>query len=47
MVIFAGAGLSIPSGYIDWKGLLKDFAGEVGLDIEKETCDYCAFLAKD
>jgi hypothetical protein len=22
--IFAGAGLSIASGYVDWKGLLKD-----------------------
>lgn len=37
VAIFAGAGLSVASGYVDWKGLLKDFANEVGLDVEKET----------
>jgi hypothetical protein len=35
--IFAGAGLSVASGHVDWKGLLKDFAEELGLNIEKET----------
>lgn len=34
--IFAGAGLSRASGYVDWKNLLKPLAEEVGLDIEKE-----------
>ena len=35
--IFAGAGLSVASGHVDWKGLLKDFADELNLDIDKET----------
>jgi hypothetical protein len=35
--IFAGAGLSIPAGVVDWKGLLRDVAREIGLDVEKET----------
>lgn len=34
--IFAGAGLSVASGYVDWKTLLKDFAEELDLDISKE-----------
>lgn len=34
--IFAGAGLSAPAGFVNWKGLLKEFAEELGLDIEKE-----------
>ncbi|ULG71494.1 SIR2 family protein [Macrococcus brunensis] len=34
--IFAGAGTSIDSGYVNWKGLLKPFAEELDLDIEKE-----------
>jgi hypothetical protein len=34
--IFAGAGLSAASGHVDWKALLKDFAEELDLDIEKE-----------
>lgn len=35
-VIFAGAGLSAASGHVDWKALLKDFADELDLDIQKE-----------
>lgn len=34
--IFAGAGLSVGAGYVDWKGLLEDIASEIGLDINKE-----------
>jgi hypothetical protein len=34
--VFAGAGLSIPAGYVNWKGLLKDIAEELGLEIDKE-----------
>lgn len=34
--IFAGAGLSAPAGFVNWKGLLKELAEELGLDIEKE-----------
>lgn len=34
--IFAGAGLSAPLGFVNWKGLLKDLADELNLNIEKE-----------
>lgn len=34
--IFAGAGLSAPAGFVNWKELLKDLADELDLDIEKE-----------
>jgi len=34
--VFAGAGLSIPAGMVDWKGLLKDIAKDIGLDVDKE-----------
>ena len=34
--IFAGAGLSSSLGFVNWKGLLKDLAEEIDLDIEKE-----------
>ena len=37
--IFAGAGLSRASGYVDWKSFLKPLAKELNLDIEKER-DY-------
>lgn len=44
--IFAGAGLSRASGYVDWKNLLRPLAKEVELDIEKEkdflsVAQYC------
>jgi hypothetical protein len=35
--IFAGAGLSRSAGYVDWKGLLKEIAEELGLSIDKES----------
>lgn len=35
--VFAGAGLSIPAGIVDWKELLRDVAQEIGLDVERET----------
>ncbi|RIW32554.1 hypothetical protein D3H55_13305 [Bacillus salacetis] len=34
--IFAGAGLSRGSGFVDWRGLLRDIATELDLDINKE-----------
>lgn len=34
--IFAGAGLSKSAGYVDWPGLLKPMANELGLDISRE-----------
>lgn len=33
---FVGAGLSVDAGFVDWRGLLRDFAGELGLDIDTE-----------
>lgn len=35
--VFAGAGLSRAGGAVDWKELLRDFATELGLDLEVET----------
>lgn len=35
--VFAGAGLSASSGFVNWKVLLKEAAEELGLDIDKET----------
>ena len=35
--VFAGAGLSAPSGYVNWKELLRPLAVELNLDIDKET----------
>ncbi|RZJ73705.1 MAG: hypothetical protein EOO45_10020 [Flavobacterium sp.] len=35
--IFAGAGLSVGAGYVDWRNLLKDIAKEVDLEVDRET----------
>lgn len=35
--VFAGAGLSRPSGFVDWKGLLRPLASDIDLDVDKET----------
>jgi SIR2-like domain len=35
-VVFAGAGLSVDSGFFDWKKLLAPLAKQLGLDIEEE-----------
>jgi len=34
--IFAGAGLSVPAGFVDWKALLRPLAEDIGLDISRE-----------
>ena len=34
--IFAGAGLSIPAGIVDWRELLRSIAEDVGLDVDEE-----------
>lgn len=34
--VFAGAGLSVPSGYANWKDFLRPFAEDLHLDIERE-----------
>ncbi len=35
--IFAGAGFSKASGFVDWKELMRDIAIDLGLDVDKET----------
>jgi Sir2- and TIR-associating SLOG family/SIR2-like domain len=35
--LFVGAGLSVPSGFVNWKALMRDVATELGLDIERES----------
>ena len=34
--VFVGAGLSMPSGYVDWRTLLEDIIEDLGLDPNKE-----------
>jgi len=34
---FIGAGMSRAAGFVDWRGLLKDIASDLGLDIDRET----------
>lgn len=36
VAIFAGAGLSVGAGYVDWKKLLQPIAQDLELDIDKE-----------
>jgi NAD-dependent SIR2 family protein deacetylase len=36
VAIFAGAGLSVGAGCVDWRKLLQPIAHELGLDIDKE-----------
>ena len=35
--VFAGAGLSIPAGLVDWRALLRDIANDIDLDVDRET----------
>lgn len=35
--VFAGAGLSVASGYVNWSDLMRDIASELGLDVDRET----------
>ena len=35
--VFAGAGLSVASGYVDWGGLLAEIVQDLGLDPKKEN----------
>ncbi len=47
--IFAGAGLSVGAGFVDWKELLSDVAEMLNLDINKEY-DYtllCQFYINE
>ena len=35
--LFAGAGLSVPAGFIDWRELVRPLCVELGLNIDLET----------
>lgn len=35
--VFAGAGLSVPAGYVDWRELVRPLAQELELDIDLES----------
>jgi len=35
--LFAGAGLSRAAGFVDWRGLLRDIADDLRLDVDRET----------
>ena len=35
--LFIGAGLSRQSGFVDWKGLLREIASDLNLDIDRES----------
>lgn len=39
--LFAGAGLSVPSGFVNWKELMRPFAADINLSIDREH-DYLA-----
>ena len=34
--VFAGAGLSVPAGYVNWRELMRSFASDLGLDVDRE-----------
>ena len=34
--IFAGAGLSVPAGFVNWTDLMAEIAHDLGLDIKNE-----------
>lgn len=35
--VFVGAGMSRSAGYVDWRGLLKQAADDIGLDVQQEA----------
>lgn len=37
LAIFAGAGLSVPAGFVSWSELLRPIAEDLELDVDKET----------
>jgi hypothetical protein len=37
VALFFGAGMSRPSGFVDWKALMQEVAEDLGLDINRET----------
>ncbi len=43
VAVFAGVGISVASGYVGWKELLRPLAEEIGLSIDKEH-DYSSIV---
>ena len=39
--IFAGAGLSAPAGFVNWRDLLRPIAEELRLDVDVERARHC------
>ncbi|MGE4989578.1 SIR2 family protein [Yersinia enterocolitica] len=37
VAVFAGAGMSVSSGFVNWAELLRPIADELGLDVDKES----------
>ena len=37
VAVFAGAGMSAGAGFVNWAELLRPIAGELGLDVDKES----------
>lgn len=35
--LFIGAGMSVPSGFVNWRDLMSEIASELGLDVNRET----------
>ncbi|MCO6505673.1 MAG: SIR2 family protein [Snodgrassella sp.] len=44
LAIFAGAGLSVAAGFMDWKSLLQGLAEEINLNIDKEENDLVSLV---
>ncbi|MCY3804001.1 MAG: SIR2 family protein [Gammaproteobacteria bacterium] len=44
LAIFAGAGLSVSAGFVNWSELLKPIAEELNLDIEREVTDLISLV---
>ena len=34
--MFAGAGLSVPAGFVNWKELMRSIADDLGLSVDRE-----------
>lgn len=42
--VFAGAGLSVASGYVDWKSLLEPLCKQMRLNINKDLTEIAQYL---
>ena len=42
--VFAGAGLSVASGYVDWKSLLEPLCKQMRLNINKDLTEIAQYI---